>query len=92
MTPADTGELSYTLTSKQVQNLNIMGRSAIELLSLVPGAADSGKLNVDTYSGQVAGFTPNASAYSVNGNRFDLTQIVSDGTPAPRATPPELVP
>lgn len=81
VTPADTGELSYTLTSKQVQNLNIMGRSAIELLSLVPGAADSGNFNVDTYSGQVAGFTPNASAYSVNGNRFDLTQIVSDGTP-----------
>jgi len=79
VTPQDTGELSYTLTSKQVQNLNIEGRSAIELLSLVPGAADSGNFNVDTYSGQVAGFTQNASAYSVNGNRFDLTQIVSDG-------------
>src|ERR1700683_3228759 len=81
ITPEDTGELSYTLTAKQVQNLNIMGRSAIELLSLVPGAADSGNFNVDTYSGQTAGFTPNASAYSVNGNRFDLTQIVSDGAP-----------
>ena len=57
-----------------------MGRSATELLGLVPGAADSGNFNTDTYSGQVAGFTPNASAYSVNGNRFDLTQIVSDGT------------
>jgi hypothetical protein len=81
ITPEDTGELSYTLTAKQVQNLNILGRSAIELLSLVPGAADSGNFNVDTYSGQTAGFTPNASAYSVNGNRFDLTQIVSDGAP-----------
>ena len=81
ITPQDTGELSYTLTSKQVQNLDIMGRSAIELLGLVPGAADSGNFNVDTYSGQTAGFTPNASAYSVNGNRFDLTQIVSDGAP-----------
>jgi hypothetical protein len=80
ITPDSTGELSYTLTAKQVDNLNIMGRSAIELLGLVPGAADSGNFNVDTYSGQVAGFTPNASAYSVNGNRFDLTQIVSDGT------------
>ncbi|MGD0214632.1 MAG: TonB-dependent receptor [Terriglobales bacterium] len=81
ITPDSTGELSYTLTAKQVQNLNIMGRSAIELLSLVPGAADSGNFNVDTYSGQTAGFTSNASAYSVNGNRFDLTQIVSDGAP-----------
>ena len=40
VTPQSTGELSYTLTSKQVQNLNIEGRSAIELLGLVPGAAD----------------------------------------------------
>jgi hypothetical protein len=79
VTPESTGEISYTLTAKQVQNLNIEGRSAIELLGLVPGAADSGNFNSDTYSGQTAGFTQNASSYSVNGNRFDLTQIVSDG-------------
>jgi hypothetical protein len=79
ITPDTTGEVSYTLTAKQVQNLDIEGRSAIELLGLVPGAADSGNFNSDTYSGQTAGFTQNASAYSVNGNRFDLTQIVSDG-------------
>ncbi|MGA7566806.1 MAG: carboxypeptidase regulatory-like domain-containing protein [Terriglobales bacterium] len=79
VTPDSTGEISYTLTSKQVQNLDIEGRNAIELLGLVPGAADSGNFNTDTYSGQTAGFTQNASAYSVNGNRFDLTQIVSDG-------------
>jgi hypothetical protein len=79
VTPDSTGEISYTLTAKQVQNLNIEGRSAIELLGLVPGAADSGNFNSDTYSGQTAGFSQNASAFSVNGNRFDLTQIVSDG-------------
>src|SRR5580704_12316634 len=78
VTPDSTGEISYTLTAKQVENLDIEGRSAIELLGLVPGAADSGNFNSDTYSGQTAGFTQNASAYSVNGNRFDLTQIVSD--------------
>jgi hypothetical protein len=77
--PTTSGETSYTLTSKQIQNLDIEGRSAIELLGLVPGAADSGNFNSDTYSGQTAGFTQNASAFSVNGNRFDLTQIVSDG-------------
>lgn len=81
VTPDSTGEISYTLTAKQVQNLDIEGRSAIELLGLVPGAADSGNFNSDSYSGQVAGFQQNASAYSVNGNRFDLTQIVSDGAP-----------
>ena len=77
--PTTSGETSYTLTAKQIQNLDIEGRSAIELLGLVPGAADSGNFNSDSYSGQTAGFTQNASAFSVNGNRFDLTQIVSDG-------------
>jgi hypothetical protein len=79
ITPDTTGEVSYTFSAKEVQNLAIEGRSAIELLGLVPGSADSGNFNSDTYSGQTAGFTQNASAYSVNGNRFDLTQIVSDG-------------
>lgn len=77
--PTTSGESSYTLSSKQIQNLDIEGRSAIELLGLVPGAADSGNFNSDTYSGQTAGFTQNASGFSVNGNRFDLTEIVSDG-------------
>jgi hypothetical protein len=79
VTPDTTGEVSYTLTDKQIQNLDIEGRSAIELLGLVPGAADSGNFESDSYSGQVAGFSANGSAFSVNGNRFDLTQIVSDG-------------
>ena len=77
--PTTSGEASYTISANQLQNLNIEGRSAIELLELVPGAADSGNFNSDSYSGQVAGFTQNASAFSVNGNRFDQTQIVSDG-------------
>lgn len=77
--PTTTGETSYTLSSKQIQNLNIEGRSAIELLGLVPGAANSGNFESNTYSGQTAGFSQNSSAFSVNGNRFDLTQIVSDG-------------
>jgi hypothetical protein len=77
--PTTSGETSYTLTSKQIQNLDIEGRSAIELLGLVPGAADSGNFESNSYSGQTAGFSQNSSAFSVNGNRFDLTQIVSDG-------------
>lgn len=77
--PTTSGESSYTLSSKQIQNLAIEGRSAIELLGLVPGAANSGNFTSDTYSGQTAGFSQNSSGYSVNGNRFDLTQVVSDG-------------
>ncbi len=77
--PTTSGESSYTLSSKQIQNLNIEGRSALELLELVPGASNSGNFESSSYSGQTAGFGQNGSGFSVNGNRFDLTQIVSDG-------------
>ena len=77
--PATSGESSYTLSSKQIQNLNIEGRSALELLSLVPGSSNSGNFESNSYSGNTAGFGNNGSGFSVNGNRFDLTQIVSDG-------------
>jgi hypothetical protein len=79
ITPTTSGESSYTLSSKQIQNLDIEGRSAIELLGLVPGASNSGNFESNSYSGQTAGFSQNGSAFSVNGNRFDQTQIVSDG-------------
>ena len=79
--PTSTGEQSYTLTSTQIQELNIEGRSAIELLGLVPGAANTGNFNSNSYQAPVEGFNQNTSAYSVNGNRFDQVQIVSDGAP-----------
>jgi hypothetical protein len=80
VTPTTSGEQSYTLSSKQIQNLNIESRSAIELLDLIPGAANTGNFT-STYNRQQAGFGQNASTYTVNGNRFDQVQIVSDGAP-----------
>jgi hypothetical protein len=80
-TPTTSGEQSYTLDASQIQNLNIEGRSAIELLGLVPGAANAGNFNSDRYAAPVEGFVQNASAFSVNGNRFDQISIVSDGSP-----------
>jgi hypothetical protein len=77
--PTTSGESSYTLSSKQIQNIQVEGRSALELLELVPGAANSGNFTSNSYSGQTAGFGSNGSGFSVNGNRFDQTQIVSDG-------------
>ena len=35
ITPTTSGEQSYTLSSDQIQNLNIESRSAIELLDLI---------------------------------------------------------
>jgi hypothetical protein len=78
VTPTTSGEQSYTLSSEQIQNLNIESRSAIELLDLIPGAANTGNFT-GTYNRQQAGFLNNSSTYTVNGNRFDQVQIVSDG-------------
>jgi hypothetical protein len=78
ITPTTSGEQSYTISSEQIQNLNIESRSAIELLDLIPGAANTGNFT-GTYNRQQAGFGQNASTYTVNGNRFDQVQIVSDG-------------
>jgi hypothetical protein len=80
VTPTTSGEQSYTLTDKQIQNLNIESRSAIELLDLIPGAANTGNFT-GSYNRQQAGFGQNGSTYTVNGNRFDQVQIVSDGAP-----------
>ncbi len=78
LTPSTSGDDSYTITSDEIQDTNLEGRSAIELLGLVPGAANTGNFNGRYDSGQ-AGFTNNASSFSVNGTRFDQVAIVSDG-------------
>ena len=78
LTPSTSGDDSYTISSDQIHNTNLEGRSAIELLGLVPGAANTGNFNGRYDSGQ-AGFTNNASSFSVNGTRFDQVAIVSDG-------------
>jgi len=78
ITPTTSGEQSYTLSSNQIQNLNIESRSAIELLDLIPGSANTGNFT-GTYNRQQAGFGENGNTYTVNGNRFDQVQIVSDG-------------
>jgi hypothetical protein len=76
--PVSSGETSYTLTNKQVDELAIVGRNAVELLKLIPGAQNSGGWN-GQYNGEVAAFNAGAGAYSVNGTRFDQMAVVSDG-------------
>ena len=78
ITPSTSGEVSVILTDSEIHNLNVAGRSAIELLGLIPGAGNTGNFN-GTYNSQQAGFTQNASTFTVNGNRFDQVQITSDG-------------
>jgi len=78
MTPTTSGEVSYTVSDTQLHNMDIEGRSAIELLGLIPGSGNTGNFN-GTYNGASAGFTQNSSAFTVNGNRFDQVALVSDG-------------
>jgi hypothetical protein len=78
LTPTTSGEVSYTITDTQLHNMDIEGRSAIELLGLIPGAGNTGNFN-GAYNGASAGFTQNSSAFTVNGNRFDQVALVSDG-------------
>jgi len=76
--PVSSGEVSYTITSDQVQNLAIVGRNVIELVKMLPGAQNSGGWN-GQYSGEVSAFNLGAGAYTVNGNRFNMLAVVSDG-------------
>jgi hypothetical protein len=79
LTPSTSGEVSYTISDTQLHNMDIEGRSAIELLGLIPGSGNTGNFNSASYNSASAGFTQNASTFTVNGNRFDQVQIVSDG-------------
>jgi Carboxypeptidase regulatory-like domain len=80
LTPTTSGEVSYTMTSTQIHNMDIQSRSAIELLGLIPGAGNTGNFTQQSYNSGQAGFTQNASTYTVNGNRFDQVQIESEGS------------
>lgn len=72
--PVDTGEKTITISAKEVQNLAIVGRNAVELLKIIPGVVNSGG-----YSGEVAAFNQGVGSYEVNGTRNDALAIVNDG-------------
>jgi hypothetical protein len=76
--PVSSGDTSYTLTNTQVDNLAIIGRNAVELVKILPGAQNSGGWN-GKYDPQTTGFNSGAGAYTVNGTRFDQMAMVSDG-------------
>ncbi|RPI21674.1 MAG: carboxypeptidase regulatory-like domain-containing protein [Acidobacteria bacterium] len=74
----DSGEKSVVITDKQVQNFAIVGRSAVELLKILPGTVFLGGRNSPT-GGEVVGFDEGIGAYRVNGTRGDAVAILSDG-------------
>lgn len=72
--PVDTGEKSETIESKQIQNLAIVGRNAVELLKILPGVVNQGGFN-----GEVTAFNGGVGSYNINGTRSDSLALTNDG-------------
>ena len=81
--PVDSGEKSEVITSKEVQNLSIVGRNAVELLKILPGVVNSGGQTGGTpFNGQFTMFTTVGGAvgsYNIAGTRSETMDINSDG-------------
>jgi len=89
MVPLDSGEISNTITEKQLQNLAVVGRSAAELIKILPGmaATGGGVENRPGFTGEAIGINGNGDGgqqsalgfFSANGTRPESMDIVSDG-------------
>ncbi|HEV2765375.1 MAG TPA: carboxypeptidase regulatory-like domain-containing protein, partial [Pyrinomonadaceae bacterium] len=76
----ETGARENTITARQIENLSIVGRSALELLRTQPGVAAP---NPDDPSFQSVGFNSGANAnnqYNVNGLRGENNNVSIDGS------------
>ena len=89
ITTIDSGEKSSVISEKQLQNIAVVGRSAAELIKILPGMAPtgSGLENKPGFSGEVIGINGNGDGgrqsalgyYSANGTRMAAMDIVTDG-------------
>ena len=74
----ETGERSETITSQQIENLSIIGRSSLELLRILPGVVAPEATDLD-----VVGFNQGGNAnqnYTVNGIRGQNNNVSIDGS------------
>jgi hypothetical protein len=64
--PVDSGEKSATLTTKQLQDFSVVGRSAAEFIKIMPGfaIANTGTENRSNFSGETIGINGNGDAGS----------------------------
>ncbi|MFL6332562.1 MAG: carboxypeptidase regulatory-like domain-containing protein [Pyrinomonadaceae bacterium] len=74
----ETGAKENTITAKQIENLSIISRSALELLRILPGvvAPDNTDLESISFGG---GANANAN-YHVNGLRGEQNNVTIDGS------------
>jgi hypothetical protein len=85
----DSGEKSFTLETKELENFTQVGSNAAEYIKIVPGfAVQNGTRNVAGYTGQTIGINANGDAgsqsplnanYSYNGLPFNTLDILADG-------------
>ena len=92
LAPVSSGEKSATITAEQIQNISIVGRSAAELLKVLPGMAptNGGSSGAPGFNGEVIGINGNGEGgkqsalgnYSSNGTGNNALDIVIDGAHA----------
>ncbi len=74
--PTDSGEKAAVITSKEIQNLSIVGRSAVELMKILPGVVYTGT----GFPGETVQFNQGLGQYHVAGGRGDGgVALLSDG-------------
>ena len=85
----DSGEKSFALTTKELENFAQVGSNAAEYIKIVPGfGITNGTQNKSNYNGQTIGINANGdsgsqsplnAAYSYNGLPVNVLDITSDG-------------
>lgn len=78
----DSGELSNTISSLDIQHLSVEGRDVTELLKILPGMAINNGTNTEnrSYDPSIVNFTGALGAYSGNGTPVNATSLLTDGT------------
>ncbi len=81
--PVNSGEKSEVITSREIENLSIVGRNAVELLKILPGVVNTGgQTGGVRFTGEFTMFTTAGGAigsYNVAGTRSETLDINSDG-------------
>src|SRR5208337_3769580 len=85
----DSAEKSFTLETKELENLTQVGSSAAEYIKIMPGfAVQNGSTNKANYTGEVIGINANGdagsqsalnNAYTYNGLPSNSLDITADG-------------
>jgi hypothetical protein len=75
----ETGERSETITSEQIDNLSLIGRSSLELLRILPGVVNTLEPSDSDFVGFGSGGN-STQAFFVNGVRGTSNNVTIDGS------------